>query len=47
MRNIDNTAFPIFSSYTEYYKSIIEFIRKNTNATLILGGSAPSLLPED
>lgn len=47
VRNIDDVAFPVSTAYSDYYLKIISYIRKTTKSILIMGGSGPSVLPED
>lgn len=46
LRNVDNAEYPDYTFYLPFYKEIINCCRKNSNALLILGGSAYSLFPQ-
>jgi hypothetical protein len=47
IRNIDNVSYPNTVSYLPFYLQVAQSVRQKTNATLILGGSGFSLLPEE
>ncbi len=46
IRNVDNLSFPKSISYLPTVKNVIRHVKSNTNAPVILGGSAFSLFPE-
>lgn len=46
MRNVDNNAFPKAVGFLSYYVSLMEVIRANSKALVILGGSAFTIFPE-
>lgn len=46
IRNVDNNSFPIAENYLNYYKSMIDICRKNSKASITLGGSGFSIFPE-
>jgi radical SAM superfamily enzyme YgiQ (UPF0313 family) len=46
VRNVDNAAFPLTTDYLAAHREVIEAIREQTNATVVLGGSGFSILPE-
>jgi len=47
IRNIDNTSFPNTKYYLPRIKKIVDFCKENTNAYLIVGGSAVSIMPRE
>jgi len=47
IRNVDNLSFPGSVSYLPAIRNIVEFLKRNTDAPVALGGSAFSLFPED
>ncbi len=46
LRNIDNVAYPNSVSYLPFFKRVIEVIRKNSRAVIVLGGSGFDIMPE-
>jgi radical SAM superfamily enzyme YgiQ (UPF0313 family) len=46
IRNIDNVSYPAYTSYLAFYRQIIDTIRKQSNALIVLGGSGFTLLPD-
>jgi len=46
LRNVDNVCFNESSLFFSQYKSLVEKIKKVSNATIILGGSAFTIFPE-
>lgn len=47
IRNIDNLVFKVPKIYYEKYKSIIDYTKEITDATIVLGGSGFSILPKE
>lgn len=48
MRNVDNTAYPVVTSYVGLYKEIVALCRKVVpDVPIVLGGSAFSLFPHE
>lgn len=46
IRNVDNNSFPIATNYLSYYKEVVQTIRNNTSAKIVLGGSGYSLFSD-
>ena len=46
IRNVDNLSFPASVSYLPEVKNVIRYVKANTKAPVVLGGSAFSLFPE-
>lgn len=46
LRNLDNVSYPNYTSYLPFYRHLMEIIRQETSARIVLGGSAFSLMPE-
>ncbi|RPI77221.1 MAG: radical SAM protein [Desulfobacteraceae bacterium] len=46
LRNLDNVSYPNYVPYLPFYRQVVEVIRKNSQAKIVLGGSGFSLLPE-
>jgi len=46
IRNIDNVSYPAYTSYLPFYRQIIQTIRKQSDALIVLGGSGFTLLPD-
>jgi radical SAM superfamily enzyme YgiQ (UPF0313 family) len=46
IRNVDNLTFPASVSYLSEVKNVVKYVKTNTKASIILGGSAFSLFPE-
>ena len=46
IRNVDNAAYPLTVDYLATHREIIDAIRDITNASVVLGGSGFSILPE-
>jgi len=46
LRNIDNVSYPDYVSYLPFYRQVVERIRRETRASIILGGSGFSLMPD-
>ena len=47
LRNVDNVSFPRYISYLPFYQKIVDIIRKRSPATIVVGGSGYTLLPEE
>jgi radical SAM superfamily enzyme YgiQ (UPF0313 family) len=45
IRNVDNAAYPLTVDYLATHREVIDAIREQTNATVVLGGSGFSILP--
>jgi hypothetical protein len=46
LRNVDNAAYPLTVDYLTQHREVIDTIRDITPATVVLGGSGFSILPE-
>jgi len=46
IRNIDNVSYPSYTSYLSFYRQVVQTIRKQSTAFIVLGGSGFTLLPE-
>lgn len=46
IRNVDNAAYPLTVDYLATHREVIDAIREHSSATLVLGGSGFSILPE-
>jgi radical SAM superfamily enzyme YgiQ (UPF0313 family) len=46
LRNIDNAAYPLTVDYLAQHREVIDAVRDITAATVVLGGSGFSILPE-
>lgn len=47
IRNVDNAAYPLTISYLDLHKEVVDTIRANSNAPVIIGGSGFSILPDE
>ena len=47
IRNVDNTNYLNFKSYTSYYWGIVQSCRSVSNAIIVLGGSAFAVFPNE
>lgn len=47
LRNVDDAAYPQITSYIELYQEVVASCRKNSRATLVVGGSAFTIMPEE
>ena len=46
LRNVDNVSYPQYISYLPFYRKIVDLIRKQCSAVIVVGGSGFTLLPE-
>lgn len=46
LRNIDNVSYPNYVSYLPFFRKVIQSIRKQSQAHIVLGGSGFSLIPD-
>jgi radical SAM superfamily enzyme YgiQ (UPF0313 family) len=46
MRNVDDVSYPHAFSFLPHYKSLIQSIREQSSAPIVLGGSAVTLFPQ-
>jgi len=46
VRNVDNAAYPLTVDYLASHREVIDAIREKTQASIVLGGSGFSILPE-
>jgi radical SAM superfamily enzyme YgiQ (UPF0313 family) len=46
IRNVDNAAYPLTVDYLDRHREVVAAIKGSTPATLVLGGSGFSILPE-
>ena len=46
LRNIDNVSYPNYVTYLPFFRQVIRKIRKQSEAIIVIGGSAFALLPE-
>lgn len=46
LRNLDNVAYPNYSTYVPFYRKVVETIRAHSPAPVVIGGSGFSVLPE-
>ncbi len=46
LRNVDNVSYPNYISYLPFYEKVVQTIRTHSNASIVLGGSGFSLLPQ-
>ena len=46
-RNVDNVSYPNYVSYLPFYRQVLNTIRKHTRASIVVGGSGFSLMPEE
>ena len=46
MRNIDNVNVFDTQNFIKYYRTIIEYVRNNSKAKIVMGGSGYSIFPE-
>jgi len=46
IRNIDNVSYPAYTSYMPFYRQVVQTIRKQSTAPIVLGGSGFTLLPD-
>ncbi len=47
IRNLDNVSFPNYISYLPFYRDLIKAIKRNSSASIVLGGSGFSLMPAE
>jgi len=45
IRNVDNAAYPLTVDYLDHHRQVVATVRRATDAPVILGGSAFSILP--
>ena len=45
LRNLDNVSYPNYVSYLPFYRQVVQTIRKQSKAPIVLGGSGFSLVP--
>lgn len=45
IRNIDNVSYPAYTAYLSFYRRIVQTIRKQSTAVIVIGGSGFTLLP--
>ena len=46
LRNVDNVSYPNYISYLSFYQKVVQTIRAHSSASIVLGGSGFSLLPQ-
>lgn len=46
LRNVDNVSYPNYISYLSFYQKVVRTIRAHSSASIVLGGSGFSLLPQ-
>jgi len=46
LRNVDNVSYPHYISYLPFYEKVVRTIRAHSSASIVLGGSGFSLLPQ-
>lgn len=46
LRNVDNVSYPLYTSYLPFYQKVLAAIRNTSQATIVVGGSGFTLLPE-
>jgi radical SAM superfamily enzyme YgiQ (UPF0313 family) len=46
LRNIDNVSYPNYISYLPFFRKVIQNVRKQSEAHIVLGGSGFSLIPD-
>lgn len=46
LRNLDNVAYPNYSTYLPFYRKVVQRIREHSRAPVVIGGSGFSVLPE-
>ena len=46
LRNIDNVSYPNYISYLPFYRQVVQAIRRQSHAPIVLGGSGFSLMPD-
>ena len=45
LRNLDNVSYPNYVSYLPFYRQVVQTIRKQSKAPIVIGGSGFSLVP--
>jgi radical SAM superfamily enzyme YgiQ (UPF0313 family) len=46
LRNLDNVSYPNYASYLSFYRQVVRTVRKHSKASIVVGGSGFSLMPE-
>lgn len=46
LRNLDNVSYPNYTSYLPFYREVVQTIKRQNQAPVVLGGSGFSLVPE-
>jgi radical SAM superfamily enzyme YgiQ (UPF0313 family) len=47
LRNVDDAAYPKYTSYLELYRRVVAACRQASKAPLVVGGSAFTIMPEE
>lgn len=47
LRNLDNVSYPNYVSYLPFYRQVVQAIRKQSQAFVVVGGSGFSLMPDE
>jgi radical SAM superfamily enzyme YgiQ (UPF0313 family) len=46
LRNLDNVSYPNYTSYLPFYRQVVQTIKRQNQAPVVLGGSGFTLVPE-
>ncbi len=46
IRNVDNVSYPKYASYLDFYRHIVQILRKHSHGLVVIGGSGFALMPE-
>jgi radical SAM superfamily enzyme YgiQ (UPF0313 family) len=47
LRNLDNVSYPNYVSYLPFYRQVVQAIRRQSRARIVVGGSGFSLMPDE
>jgi len=47
LRNLDNVSYPHYVSYLPFYRQVVQVIRRQSQALIVIGGSGFSLMPDE